>query len=60
MRIKDLKANKLDEYLDTSNIDPTFSDADVDRILSVKESDFGPAMTGDELSAHVRKLLGIE
>lgn len=60
MRIKDLETVKLDEYLDTSNIDPAFSDEDTARILSVKESDFGPAMTGDELSAHVRRVLGIE
>lgn len=60
MRIKDLKADKLNEYQDTSKIDPTFSDADVNRIVSVKESDFGPAMTSNELTDYMNKLLGIK
>jgi hypothetical protein len=60
MRIKDLEPAKLNEYVDTYNSDPVFSDADTDRILSVTEADFGPAMTSDDLSAHVRKLLGID
>jgi len=60
VRIKDLEAKNINEYVDTSAHDPVFSNADNQRILSVNEADFGPAVSGDDLIAHTKKLLGIK
>ena len=60
MRIKDLEAKNINEYVDTSSQEPVLSDVDVKRILAVKESDFGPAVSGDDLIAHTKQLLGIK
>ncbi len=60
MRIKDLETKHINEYVDTSAQDPVLSDVDVERILAVQESDFGPAVSGDDLIAHTKQLLGIK
>ena len=40
--------------------DPVISQEDTARILAVKDSDFGPAMSGDELMQKVYASLGME
>ena len=60
MRIKDLEAKNINEYVDTSSQEPVLSNTDVERILSVTDADFGPAVSGDDLIAHTKKLLGIK
>lgn len=60
MRIKDLTDSTLVEYVDTSAHDPAFPEDVTDRILSVTEDNFSPAATGDQLTAHINRLLGLE
>jgi hypothetical protein len=46
---------KIDEFVDT---DPKLKDEDVQKILAVKDNDFGPAMTSEDLLARMKKLIG--
>ena len=58
MRIKEVTENTINEFLDT---DPfALSEEDTARVLAVTEQDFSQPMTGEQLMAHCKKLLGVE
>lgn len=60
MRIKDIEVRNINEYVDAASQDPVLSDTDVERILSVTDADFSPAVSGADFIAHTKKLLGIK
>lgn len=57
MKIKEIVENtrQIDEFMDEGT-DVKISEADMQRILSVKDSDFGPPMTPEQFSVYLDKL----